>query len=226
MVNMSQDTDSTAREFYRSHLRESFYSTGLFAASVQRVAEEVVDKPEFLAIMSETQQGSLDAARRIGEMAVVHLDGAPNQPGPWWRDLCNYDRAFFMQRATTDSGPPANRPRRGVSALCTNFTWNMPELVKRLKNGEAIAEDLRKPITLLFARNNQGGVQVVEVGGAVEKVFRATNGLRTVEQIASAADVPLAETQQILRALAGIGAVVEGKSAEEIMQALREQGKA
>jgi hypothetical protein len=222
---MTQDTNSAVMELYRAHLRASFYNTGLFAANVQRVAEEVVDKPEFAAIMHEAQQGSLDAARRIGEMAVVHLDSAPNQPGPWWRDLCNYDRAVFMQRATTDAGPPTNRPRRGISALCTNFTWNMHQLVKRLKAGEVIGEELRKPITLLFARNTEGGVQIVEVGGAVERVFRATNGLRMVEQIASAADVPLAETQQILRALAGIGAVVEGKSAEAIMQALREQGK-
>lgn len=223
---MPQDSGWTAQEFYRAQLRESFYNTGLFAARVQRIAEDVVQKPEFEAVLRDSAQGSLDAARRIGELAVVYLDGAADQPGPWWRDLCNYDRAFFMQRATTDAGPPTNRPRRGVSALCANFTWNMPELVKRLKAGEVITDELRSPITLLFARNNQGGVQVVEVGGAVERVFRATNGLRTVEQIASAAEVPLAEAQQILRALAGIGAVVEGKSAEEIMQVLREQGKA
>lgn len=226
MATTPQEPIESFHDFYRTCLRENFYNTGLFAARVQRVAESIVEKPEFEAILRESPQGSLDAARRIGEMAVVYLDGAPNQPGPWWRDLCNYDRAFFMQRATSDAGPPTNRPRRGVSALCTNFTWNMPELVKRLKSGEAISEDLRRPVTLLFSRSPKGGVQIVEVGGAVEKIFRATNGLRTVEQIASAADVPLSETQQVLHALAGIGAVVEGKSAEEIMQALREQGKA
>ncbi|HYH00551.1 MAG TPA: hypothetical protein VD837_15560 [Terriglobales bacterium] len=223
---MPQDPASPAREFYRAHLRESFIHTGLFAASVQRIAEEVVDKPEFDAITGEAPQGALDAARRIGELAIVHLDGAPNPPGPWWRDLCNYDRGVFMQRATTDPGPPTNRPRRGVSALCATFNWNMPEIVARLRSGEAINEDLRRPITLLFARTAEGKVHIVEVGSAVEKVFRATNGLRTVEQVASTADVPLTDTQQILNALGGIGAVVLGKSAEEIMRVLREQGKA
>ncbi len=226
MATMPQDRFHDERQFYREHLRDSFRYSGKFEPQTERTAQDVAEKPEFDAILRDAPAGSLDAARRIGDMAVVHLLTIAKQPGPWWRDLCNYERGYFMQDVTTDQGPPTNRPRRGVSALCTNFTWNMPEVVKRMAEGKSIEEDVHQPVTLLFSRNHSGAVQIVEVGPVAEKVFRMTNGLRTVDQIASAAEVPLAETEQTLSALAGIGAIVLGKSAEEITRILREQGKA
>lgn len=226
MATMPEDRFTTEREYYRERLRDSFHYSGEFQPQTGRAAQDVADKPEFDAILRDARAGSLEIARRIGEMAVVHLLTISTPPGSWWRDLINYERGYFLQDATTDPGPPTNRPRRGVSALCTNFTWNMPEIAKRLTQGEPINEDLHRPITLLFSRADSGSVQIVEVGPAVEKVFRMTNGPRTVEQIAAAAEVPLNETEQILKSLAGIGAIVLGKSAEEITRILREQGKA
>jgi hypothetical protein len=226
MVTMAEDHFAASREFYRERLRDSFRYSGNFFPQTGRAAQDVADKPEFENILSDASAGSLEAARRIGEMAVVHLLTVSNAPGPWWRDLCNYERGYFLQDATTDHGQPTNRPRRGVSALCTNFTWNMPDVVKRLKQGEPITDDLRRPVTLLFSRNESGAVQIVEVGPAVEKVFRMTNGQRRIDQIASAAEIPLPETEQMLKSLSGIGAIVLGKSAEEIMEILRQQGKA
>jgi hypothetical protein len=226
MATMTEDGFTIEREFYRERLRNSFHYSGQFQPQTGRAAQDVADTPEFESILRDARAGSLEAARRIGEMAVVYLLTITTSPGSWWRDLCNYERGYFLQDATTDPGPPTNRPRRGVSALCTNFTWNMPGVVKRLKQGEPITEDLHRPVTLLFSRNEAGAVQIVEVGPAIEKVFRMTNGPRTVEQIAAAAEVSLAETQQILKALSEIGAIVLGKSAEEMTDILRRQGKA
>lgn len=221
MATQPHDAIAAAREFYRETLRESFYHTRLFAEQTHRLAQGVVDTPAFDAILRDSSQGTLDASRRIGEMAVVHLDTASDQPGPWWRDLCSYERAYFLQLSTTDPGPPTNRPRRGVSALCTNFNWNMPELLKRLKSGVPVTDDLRRAMTLLFSRGPQGKIFVVEVGAQVEKVFRATNGLRTLDQIATTAGVSLPETQQVLNALAGIGAAVLAQTPEQMMDAIR-----
>lgn len=226
MATMPDDRCASEREFYRERLRNSFHYSGEFQSQTGRAAQDVAGKPEFESILRDARAGSLEASRRIGEMAVVHLLTIATPPGPWWRDLCNYERGHFLQDATTDPGSPTNRPRRGVSALCTNFTWNMPEAVKRLKQGEPITEDLHRPVTLLFSRGESGAVQIVEVGPAIEKVFRMTNGPRTVEQIAAAAEVSLADTQRILKALSGIGAIVLGKSAEEMMEILRQHGKA
>jgi hypothetical protein len=217
MATLPKDSSMLTREFYRECMIRSFHHTGLFDGQVGRAAEDVIETLQFEAVLRECPAGALDASRRIGDMIAVHLDGAPNQPGPWWRELCAYDRSYFMQVATTQQATPANRPRRGVSALCATFKWNMPELVKRLEAGEAIGEELHRNITLLFARGHDGNVRVVEVGPPVEKVFRATNGLRMTDQIASAADIELDEVRKILAALAEIGAVESAKTQEQMM---------
>lgn len=200
-----------ARDFYLERLCEAFQHTTLFAGQTGRSAEQVLKTPEFEAVLREAKPGSLDAARRIGEMAVVHLDRAPKLPGPWWRDLCLYERGWFLQTATTDAGPAMNRPRRGVSALSTVFGWNMPKLLEALHTGTPITDALKRSTTLLFARGNEGKIYVVEIGGNVEKVFRFTNGMRTIPQIADAAGVSEAETKKTLEALAKIGAVALAK---------------
>jgi hypothetical protein len=220
----------TAREFYRQQLRESFRYSRLFSEPRGSVADAVVDTLEFETVLRECPAGSSDCARRIGEMAVVHLDKAPllaigraldaayRRIGEWWRDLLNYERCCFLQAVTTSEGPPSSRPRRGPSAVCTNFSWAISEVVERIHTGQTIENALRRPVTLLFARNRAGRVSVVEVGADIEKVFRATNGLRTVEQIAATAGLGLEETNEILAALAGIGAIAPAMSPEEMLR--------
>ena len=195
------------RDFYLERLCEAFQHTTRFAGQTGRSAADVVKSPEFEAVLREAKPGSLDAARRIGEMAVVHLDRAPNAPGPWWRDLCLYERGWFLQTATTDAGTATNRPRRGVSALSTIFGWNMPKLLEALQVGTQITDALKHSTTLLFSRGSEGKIYVVEIGGNIEKVFRFTNGMRTIPQIAEAAGVSESEAKKTLDALARIGAV-------------------
>ena len=67
------------------------------------------------------------------------------------------------------------------------------------------------------------GLAVVEVGPDIERIFRATNGLRTVEQIASAAGMSLEDTKESLAALASIGAVVPAMSPEEMARLINKQ---
>lgn len=212
MAAKPEDRQTDAHEFYREQITHSFALTSSFKAQTGRVAEDIVGVPEFNTIIEQGKLGSLDTARRVGEMVVVHLDkpGAPS-PGPWWRDLCMYERGCFLQAATTHQGPPMNRPRRGVSALSMNFSWAIPDIVERVKSGQAVTPELKRACTLLFSRGKEGKVYVVEIGGDVEKVFRQTNSLRTVEQIASTAGVSASETRNILQALAKIGAVEEAK---------------
>src|SRR6266508_4654777 len=119
MATLPQDAFAEARELYRDELVRSFRYTAMFFGVTGCTADDVVNSPAFAAVLSECKPGSLDCARRIGEMAVVHLDSPRSAPGPWWRDLCNYERGYFLQAATTDVAQPTNRPRRGASALCT-----------------------------------------------------------------------------------------------------------
>ena len=185
-----------------------------------------MDTPDFDALLRECSPGSLDLAQRLGDKAVVLLDRlCTPAPGPWWRDLLNYERACFLQAATTQEPPPWNRPRRGVSSLSMSFSWNMPQLIACLQAHKKPGDDLRQRTFLLFARGRAGKVCVLEMGAAVEKVFRATNNMRTVEQIAAAAGVSPRETAEILDSLAGMGAIVPAMSAEEMTRAIAEREK-
>jgi hypothetical protein len=230
MSALPENPLAAVREFYREKLAASFRYSRPFSQPLGRVAEAVADASDFDAVLRNSAPGSFDCARKIGELAVIHLDPIPKlaearngQPsvrvaGAWWRDLLNYERGWFLQAATTAEGPPTNRPRRGVSAVCMNFTWNVPKLIERLDAGQAAGEDLRQPVTLLFARAAEGQVRVLEAEAAVAKVFRATNGLRTLEQIADAAGLDAETTGRILEGLAEIGAAVLAMSPERMMQ--------
>ncbi|MFZ3213772.1 MAG: hypothetical protein WA188_19880, partial [Terriglobales bacterium] len=82
----------------------------------------------------------------------------------------------------------------------------LPEMLPRVRAGEAIGNDLREA-TLLFSRTHAGRIYVVEVEPTMASVFRATDGHRTVDEIAKAAGIPTEQTRTMLASLAGIGAV-------------------
>src|SRR5512142_1495282 len=74
MSSVPQDRVAEARDFYREQLARCFICTGAFARVTGRTADDVAGTEPFAAVLRECAFGSLDAARRIGEMAVVHLD--------------------------------------------------------------------------------------------------------------------------------------------------------
>lgn len=63
-----------------------------------------MDTGLFQNFLEECVLGSLQAARHVGEMAVVHLT-VPNPPAGWWGELLEYEQGFFLQIATADPVP-------------------------------------------------------------------------------------------------------------------------
>ncbi len=214
---MTSAPNSSPRDCYRAALAASFGHSGRLAEQTGRRAEQLVDTPEFDRILAAAQPMSLEAARRIGDLAVVYLS-AVAVPGPWWRELLAYERAHFLQAASTDQRLVTYFPRRGVAATTVNFTWDLPQLLKLIdsapvphpRRGEAepgVGDIPHRQLTLLFSRAPDGRLCVVELEKPVAAVFRMTNGMRKKEQIADAAGLPLPQTEEILHALAQIGAV-------------------
>ncbi len=206
MVSLPNPSSSEPREFYRAALADAFRHSGRLASRTGRRAEDVVAKPEIEAILSQAAPLSLEAARRIGDLAVVHLNGAA-APWPWWKELLAYERAQFLQAASTDQRLVTYFPRRGVAATSENFSWDMPRLLEQIAAAQPDIAVSRRNLTLLFSRAPGGKIYVIELEKPVAAVFRSTNGMRKKEQIAAAAAMPLAEVEDILRALADIGAV-------------------
>jgi len=195
-----------ARRYYRDRLARSFRYSHRFRAQTRRIVEEVVDTLEFDHFLNECVMGSFDAAQRVGEMALAHLSAAP-APGAWWAELLDYEYCYFLQAATSERAASSGHPAPGVSAVCRRFTWALPEMLPRLRAGEAIQADLRREVTLLFSRTHAGRIYVVEVEPEVERTFLATDGQHNPEEIAAAAAVPVERTRAILRSLTEIGAM-------------------
>ncbi len=187
-------------------LERSFRYTRQFGAHTGRVAEGVVDGAQFQSFLERCVQGSFAAARQAGEMAVVHLDTA-RHPGPWWRDLVEYEYAYFLQAATSEPGTRTRRHTRGASAFCQTFAWFLPEVLERLRSGQPIEDELRHECTLLFSRTHLEKIFVVELEKDAPAVFRSTNGFRTPEQIAVAAGVPVEAAVALLEQFVEMGAV-------------------
>jgi hypothetical protein len=129
-------------------------------------------------------------------------------PAPWWSELLEYEHAYLLQTATSENAPRTKHPACGASACLRQFSWSLPDILPKLRGG-TIPEDVRRrEVTLLFSRTETGKIYVVEVEAAIAKVFRAADGNRTSNEIAAAAAIPAEETQQVLEALAAIGAIV------------------
>jgi hypothetical protein len=196
-----------ARRYYRDRLARSFRYSRPFASAIGRSAEQVVNGESFQDFLTECVMGSLEAAQRVGQMAVTYLSDV-QEPGAWWGELLAYEQAFFLQAATAEVEPVTDFPRRGRSAVCCAFRWNLPEILARLKSGQNIGDDLKKDVVLLFSRTGGGKIYVVEIEESSELVWRHSDGFKRMEQIASAASLPLKTVQDTLQALNELGAVV------------------
>ncbi|HXE90231.1 MAG TPA: hypothetical protein VNK82_04630 [Terriglobales bacterium] len=195
-----------AHRYYNGRMKRSFQYSRALSSRTGRQATDVLGGPAFDGFVADCALGSFDSARRLGEMAVVHLDGAAH-PGPWWRDLVQYEFAYFLQTATTQTTIQVMRYRRRAGAWCRLFSWRLPEVLERLRAGQAVTDDLRHECTLLFCRGEGNRVIVAEVEKDAEAVFRATNGLRLPAQIAQAAGLDLESTLQVLEQFVALGAV-------------------
>ena len=191
-----------ARRYYRDRLARSFRYSRLFGPA----AETLVDTPAFDSFLDDCVLGSLVAAERAGDLALNHVSRSP-APGLWWSELLQYERLFFLQAASTEYASPSHFPQPAPSARCRQFSWNLPEVLVRLKSGKPISDDLCCPTTLLFSRTRLGRIYVVEVDQATAAVFHAAHAYRSPEQIAKATRLSATVAEQALSALAQIGAL-------------------
>lgn len=192
-----------ARRYYRDRLARSFRYSRRLGAS----AEAFADTPAFDAFLDDCVLGSLRAAERVGDLVLEHLT-AFTAAGPWWNDLLEYERLFFLQAATTENAIAAQFSQHGTSARCHTFAWDLPHLLLRLKSDEPIGDELRREVTLLFSRTHLGRIYVVEVDEATAAVFHTVDPGRSPAQIAAMTSLSAAVVEQTLRALGEIGALV------------------
>ncbi len=205
----SRFSNFLARHYYRDRLARSFQYSRQFRPATGRLAEEVVDSPEFDCFLESCVLGSLTAAEQVGASAKAHLAAVPH-PAHWWSEMLEYEYAYFLQAATSQSQEMRGHPSPGTSACLRHFSWGFPELFAKVREGKLADGDCRRELTLLFSRTDMGKIYVVEVEANVANLFRAIDGRLTSEEIAASAGIEPEEAFRVLQALATIGAVKIG----------------
>src|SRR5438105_5141043 len=197
-----------ARRYYRDRLGRSFRYSAMMLKGVGRRATDVVEAEEFNRVVSSQAMGSLAAAQQIGALTVQHLARSRNEV--WWPALLEYERAHFLQTATSESAHRGQHPRQGLCAVCRQFDWHLPELLQRIKAKQPMddAGNLHRPVTLLFSRTHGGRIIVMEVDGAMAAVFEAVDGERSAAELAELTKISSPVMEQILHSLEEVGAVV------------------
>jgi len=194
-----------ARRYYRDRLSRGFrYSAKLVHG--QSAADHVPDSAQFESILDSCVLGSMATSRAVGELAVTHL--VPFRGEEWWSELLEYERAFFLQVATSEATPPSKFPKRSTSTVVRTFEFDLPELLVRLRSKDIPTEALRRACTLLSSRTHVGRVYVVELDASSAAVLDAVDGNTTLERIPSLRTISVTETQGVFTNLAEVGAIV------------------
>lgn len=194
-----------SRRYYRDRLSRGFRDSAKLLDR-QSAADQVPDSAQFDLILDDCVLGSMATSRAVGELAVTHLVRFRHEE--WWSDLLEYERAFFLQLATSESTPPGKFPQRGTSTIVRTLEFDLPELLVRLRSEEIPTEASRRAVTLLFSRTHLGRVYVVELDEASAAVLNAIDGKTALERIPSFSSISDTETQRVLTTLAEVGAIV------------------
>ena len=195
-----------ARRYYRDRLGRSFRYSATLAGG--RRATEVSDADDIEALLNEGVLGSFALAQRVGQRALEWMKQAQvaSELG-WWNSLLEYERAHFLQTATSEMHATAGTLQRGPSATCVTFEWDLPKLLRQIKAKQTVAADLHREVTLLFSRTRGGRIYVMEVDGPTSAIFELVDGRRKEQEIAQAAKVEPAAVHTVLNSLIEIGAV-------------------
>jgi hypothetical protein len=194
-----------ARRYYRDRLSRGFrYSASLVGK--EQSAEHVVDTSDFDSVLDRCVLGSLASSIEVGQLARYHLLGLRSEA--WWSELLEYERAFFMQLATSEFVPAGTFPQKNASAVLHEFHVQIPELLTRLRTGGDLAGVPSGEATLLFSRTVHGKIYVVELDERTSGVFQSIDGKKSPEELATLCGASLEEIQRILATLGDIGSVV------------------
>jgi len=194
-----------ARRYYRDRLMRGFrYSR---VVGPQSPAHAVVESSEFEAILGTCVLGSFETAERVGELALRHLSHNRSEHR-WWAELLEYERAFFLQLATSENRTSTALPQKNVSAIMRGFPCSLPELLAALSSSLPKDDGNHDEVTLLFSRTRHGKIYVAELDSSTAAVFQAVDGRASADEIAALCNLSAEENQRILTTLSNIGSVV------------------
>ncbi|MBV9073546.1 MAG: hypothetical protein JOZ10_07950 [Acidobacteria bacterium] len=192
-----------ARRYYRDRLSRGFRYVRMLIPKFS--VEQLIDSPGFDSILGECVLGSFNTSSLVAEFAVSALRTA--QPQPWWSELLEYERAFFLQLATSEFAPAAAFPRKQLSTVLHAFDIPISELLSRIRGKAELESISRGQSILLFSRTQHGTIYAAELDSLTANVFASVDGISTSREIAARCALSEAEVDRILQMLADIGSI-------------------
>lgn len=192
-----------ARRYYRDRLSRAFRHADAKVPN-ERAASTLVDSTDFDSVLDRCILGSLATSKEVGDLATSRMLATRNEI--WWAELIEYEKAFFLQLATSETSQACDFPQKAVSTVLREFHVTIPELFLRLRQGGSL-DQLHGMSILLFSRTPHGKIYVAEIDERISRVFQAIDGKRSVEEIASLCELSHNETQRTLSILNDMGGI-------------------
>lgn len=192
-----------ARRYYRDRLTRAFRHADVLVPK-ERAASTLVDSAKFESVLDQSILGSLATSKLVGGLAASQMLATRSEI--WWAELIEYEKAFFLQLATSETARPGDFPQKAISTVLREFHVTIPELLQRLRDGGNPADLLGTRI-LLFSRTPHGKIYVAELDEQISRVFQVIDGKRSVDEISSLCNLSHNETNRILSTLDDLGGI-------------------
>jgi hypothetical protein len=194
----------SARRYYRDRLTRAFRHADVLVPK-ERTASTLVDSVEFDSVLDRCILGSLATSKQVGDLVASRM--LAEQSEIWWAELIEYEKAFFLQLATSETAQACDSPQKAVSTVLREFHVTIPELFLRLRQGGSL-DQFHGTSILLFSRTPHGKIYVAEIDERISRVFQVIDGKRSVEEIASLCQLSHNETQGTLSTLSDMGSIM------------------
>ncbi len=200
-----------ARHFYRERIVRLFAGSRALARRGGVDPLAVLDAPAFDALLAEAELGSTETAERVAGM-VEGVLAAPLAAWAYGRDVVAYEGTLFRAEAGPrrwrEDNAAGGVPMRSAHARVCALDWDVTALVAAVRRGDGtLPEPTRTPTRLLVALGPSGRVTTLRCPDALERLFAALDGVRSVAEAAAAAGVAEGDARRVLHQLAEVGAV-------------------
>ncbi|MBI4446394.1 MAG: hypothetical protein HY645_10845 [Acidobacteria bacterium] len=201
-----------ARHFYRERVVHLLKYSRALSSLTGRSPESVLKTPAFNALIPEVVLGSRATALQVAALLrdfLVNDCENIQQKLPYWKDLVQYETAFFVTDSPLEQGkdPAGPFPFVAPGIQILNLDWDLPSIFPSIMDAAArrTTQGSRKPTRLLMCRAAGGEVTVARCSDSVEKILRMLDGNTDPEKLQSVLGKDEAWIRQTLSSLFQIG---------------------
>jgi hypothetical protein len=200
-----------ARHYYGERIARLFRHVRRLAHQTGRDPLSVLDSPKARIVLDHAVLGSSDTAEEMASLLETFLleNAADIQKQlPYWQDLVRYQATMFRLEARKVKERATDRPCRSASATIVKFEWDIPAILANLlSSNDGQLTTVHSPSILLIASSADRQVISLRCTPNAQRLFEATDGTRTVEELGLAAECSVQQTEQVLEQMRKIGAI-------------------